>query len=156
MKVAFWWIGRTNEKYLEQGINIYLKRLKHYTNCETTIIKDVKPQKDISKWKELESDAILSRLQPTDYLILCDEKGKKYDSLNLSLQIEKWRMNSSYKRLIFLVAGAYGASETLKERSNHQLSLSDLTFSHQMVRLFLVEQVYRSFTIINNEKYHNV
>lgn len=156
MKIEIWWIGKTNEKYLQQGIDIYHKRLKHYNKVDLCTIPDVKPQRDFRKLKTLESETILSKINPHDMLILCDEVGEQFDSLKFSAKIEQWLMRSQFKRIIFLIAGAYGASSELKSRADEQLSLSPLTFSHQMARLILIEQIYRAFTILRNEKYHNV
>ncbi|NNF35606.1 MAG: 23S rRNA (pseudouridine(1915)-N(3))-methyltransferase RlmH [Saprospiraceae bacterium] len=156
MKIEIWWIGKTNEKYLQQGIDIYHKRLKHYNRVNLITIPDVKSPRDSGKLKALEGENILSKITNQDMLILCDENGKQYDSMKFAAQIESWMMRSQYKRLIFLIAGAYGASSELKSRANEQLSLSPLTFSHQMARLILLEQIYRGLTIIKNEKYHNV
>jgi 23S rRNA (pseudouridine1915-N3)-methyltransferase len=156
MKIEIWWIGKTNEKYLQQGIAIYHKRLNHYNKVNTYTIADVKPSKDFRKLKESEGEIILSKITNQDMLILCDENGKQCDSLKFASKLESWMMRSQYKRVIFLIAGAYGASLELKSRANELLSLSPLTFSHQMARLILMEQLYRAFTIIRNEKYHNV
>ena len=156
MKLAFWWIGKTSEKYLSQGISIYNNRLKHYASCELMVFKDIKKNCNIEQRIELEGKTILKSIEINDFLVLCDEKGNNPDSIELSRHLEKWLMDSRFKKVIFLVCGAYGASDEVKSRANFTLSLSALTFSHQMVRLFLLEQVYRAFTIIRNEKYHNV
>ena len=156
MKIEVWWIGKTNEKYLTQGIDLYLKRIKHYNRINTVTFPDVKSNKIEHILKSMEGQLFMSKLGPSDYVILCDEKGKEYDSIKFSAKLEWWLMNSQYKRIIFIVAGAFGASDELKSRADTTLSLSRLTFSHQMVRLFLMEQIYRAFTIIRNEKYHNV
>lgn len=154
MKVELWYIGKTSEKYLQNGISIYTKRLKHYCNFTEVCIKDVKGFKSPDDLKHKEAESVLSKLSADDYLILLDEKGKRYSSEKLASFIEKLQLHST-KRVIFLVAGAFGAHETLKNRAQLMLSLSDMTFSHQMIRLFIVEQIYRAFTIIKNEKYHN-
>ena len=156
MKIEIWWIGKTNEKYLTTGIDLYLKRLKHYNKVSTFTIPDVKSSKESIRVMTEEGNQVLNRLNHQDFLILCDENGKTMDSVLLARHMEKWLMQSQYKRIVFLIGGAWGASEEVKKRSNFTLSLSKMTFSHQMIRLFLVEQIYRSFTIIRNEKYHNV
>lgn len=154
MQVELWCIGKTNEKYLQQGIDIFTKRLKHYCRFKMEIIKDVKATKSAEDLKSLEADQVLKSLQATDHFILLDEKGKQYSSEKFAEHIEKLQLRS-IKRLVFLVAGAYGAHDRLKQRADGLLSFSEMTFSHQMIRLFFVEQLYRAHTIIKNEKYHN-
>jgi len=155
MKIEFWYIGKTNEKYLTQGMTIFEKRLSHYCRFKSVCIKDVKPGQTSEETKHREADLILSKLSSSDLLVLLDETGDMYTSPKFSKMIEKLQLQSS-KRIIFLVAGAFGASDLLKKRADKLLSLSLMTFSHQMVRLFFLEQLYRAFTIIKNEKYHNV
>ncbi len=155
MNIEFWYIGKTNEKYLNQGMEVYSKRLKHYCRYSEVCLKDVKPGNTPIETKSREAELVLGKLKNSDMLILLDEKGKSYTSVIFSSQLQKW-MNSSPRRIIFLVAGAFGASESLTERANHLLSLSDMTFSHQMIRLLFIEQLYRGFTILKNEKYHNI
>ena len=154
MQVQFWCIGKTNEKYLQQGIDIYAKRLSHYCRFDLEIIKDVKPQKDAEVLKQLEAEQVLKMLHPTDYLMLLDEKGKEYTSEEFAIALGQMQLRS-LKRVVFLVAGAYGAHQSLIDRADHKLSLSKMTFSHQMIRLFFTEQLYRAYTILRNEKYHN-
>jgi 23S rRNA (pseudouridine1915-N3)-methyltransferase len=156
MKIEVWWIGKTKEKYLNAGIHLYFNRLKHYNKVETLTIPDVKPLNDPNQLKNAESDRVLSKLSHQDFLVLCDERGKQYQSVSFASKLESWLMQSQYKRIVFLIAGAYGASDSLKDRSDALLSLSEFTFSHQMARLILMEQLYRAFTILRNEKYHNV
>lgn len=155
MNLEFWWIGKTTEKYLTEGINVYKKRLKHYCKFSINEFKDVKVTKNSAVLIQAESELVLSKLDNNHFLILLDEKGVQKDSVAFARLIEKWNMNSSYKKIVFLVAGAYGASPELKKRANYILSLSDMTFSHQMIRLFFLEQLYRGHTILRNEKYHN-
>ena len=154
MKIEFWYIGKTNEKYLVQGMAIFEKRLKHYCKFSSICIKDVKPGQNANETKAREAELILSKISTSDYLILLDEIGEMYTSEKFAAQLNKLQMNAS-KRIIFLVAGAFGADERLKNRADKLLSLSKMTFSHQMIRLFFVEQLYRAFTILRNEKYHN-
>ena len=154
MKIEFWYIGKTNEKYLDQGIQIFAKRLKHYCKFSSVSIKDVKPGKTSKETMQREAELISSKLTNSDFLILLDEKGEMFTSEKFAEQLNKMQMQGS-RRLIFLVAGAFGADQKLKERANKLLSLSKMTFSHQMIRLFFVEQLYRAFTILRNEKYHN-
>ena len=154
MKIEFWYIGKTNEKYLTQGISIFEKRLTHYCKYNTVCLKDVKAGQNANETKQREADMILAKLGPSDTFILLDEIGEQFSSEKFSKVIEKLQLNSS-KRIVFLVAGAFGASESLQKRADKMLSLSKMTFSHQMIRLFFLEQLYRAFTIIRNEKYHN-
>ena len=154
MKVEFWYIGKTNEKYLTQGMSIFEKRLSHYCKFKSICLKDVKPGQNSNETKMREFDLIINKLSASDYLVLLDEIGETYSSERFAKVIEKLQLNPS-KRVIFLVAGAFGAHELLQKRADKLLSLSKMTFSHQMIRLFFLEQLYRAFTIIRNEKYHN-
>ena len=154
MKMAIWVIGKTNDTYLKNGIEKYNDRLKHYTKLEFEEIKDVKPGQTIEETKKREADLIISKLKQEDILILMDEKGEMYDSISFSRYIEKLQVQAN-KNVIMLIGGAYGHHDIVRKRSNHMISLSKMTFSHQMIRLFLVEQIYRAFTIMRNEKYHN-
>lgn len=154
MKVEIWYIGKTADRYLEQGMDIYRKRLKHYCKYNEVCIRDVKGKLTSEVLKAKEAEEVLSKLNSDDYLILLDERGKSMSSLNFSDFINQ-QMVASRRRLVFLIAGAYGADESLKSRANTMLSLSKMTFSHQMIRLFIIEQLYRAFTILKNEKYHN-
>ncbi|MBK7428016.1 MAG: 23S rRNA (pseudouridine(1915)-N(3))-methyltransferase RlmH [Saprospiraceae bacterium] len=156
MKIELWVIGKTKDNYLKDGETEYIKRIKRYMAVEVSTI-------DIPAWpasmsaaeiKGKESQLVLAKLKADDYLIALDEKGGQVASEELALQMQSW-MNAGYKRLIFLVGGAWGIDDSLKQRSNWQLSLSKLTFTHQMVRLIFLEQIYRAFTILNNEPYHN-
>lgn len=154
MKIEFWYIGKTNEKYLVQGMAIFEKRLKHYCKFSSTCFKDVKSGQNSQETKLREYEMIINKISPSDHLILLDEIGEMYTSEKFAKHIEKLQHNSS-KRIVFLIAGAFGAHEKLQQRADKLLSLSKMTFSHQMVRLFFLEQLYRGFTIIRNEKYHN-
>jgi len=154
MKIEFWYIGKTNEKYLDRGITVYEKRLKHYCKFASICIKDVKPGQTSDETKKREAELILTKVTQSDYLVLLDEIGTMYGSEQFAQQIDKLQMQAS-KRIIFLVAGAFGADPILQNRADKMLSLSKMTFSHQMIRLFFVEQLYRAFTILRNEKYHN-
>lgn len=154
MKIKLLCIGKTNEKYLTQGIDIYLKRLKHYCNFQIVFIADVKKFGDSSDLKKKEAESFLKNINPTDFVCLLDEKGKEMTSVGLSKLVEKHQLHGT-KSLVLIIGGAYGFDQTMYDRSNFLLSLSKMTFSHQMIRLFLTEQIYRAFTIIRNEKYHN-
>ena len=156
MKIVLVCLGATNNHYLQEGISNYIKRLKHYINFEIKEIIVSKNKKSSNKNNimNIESDLILSYLSQNDYVILLDEKGKIYNSKSFSKKIENFLLHSQ-KRLIFIVGGAFGFNDKLKTRANEMLSLSNMTFSHQIIRLFFLEQLYRSFTIINNHPYHN-
>lgn len=156
MKIVLVCLGATNNHYLQEGISNYIKRLKHYINFEIKEIIVSKNKKSSNKniIMNMESDLILSYLSQNDYVILLDEKGKIYNSKSFSKKIENFLLRSQ-KRLIFIVGGAFGFNDKLKTRANEMLSLSNMTFSHQIIRLFFLEQLYRSFTIINNHPYHN-
>lgn len=155
MKFEYWVIGKTKEKYLISGEQEFLKRLKRYTKItyhQFTDIKGAGNNPDVIKQQEAEM--VLGQCGSQDYLILLDEKGPQYKSVDFAKKIGKYQMSTS-KRVIFLTGGAYGFHESVYERSQELLALSKMTFSHQMVRLFFLEQVYRAFTIIRGEKYHN-
>ena len=154
MKIEFWYIGKTNEAYITKGMEIYEKRLPHYCKFTSLCIKDVKPGQSNEETKLREADAILGKLNPSDCLILLDENGNTYSSSEFAVEVQRLQMTAS-QRVIFLIAGAFGAHEILQKRADKLLSLSKMTFSHQMVRLFFLEQLYRAFTILKNEKYHN-
>ncbi|WP_036386871.1 23S rRNA (pseudouridine(1915)-N(3))-methyltransferase RlmH [Muricauda sp. MAR_2010_75] len=156
MQITLIAIGKTDSVDLEQLISIYEKRLQHYIKFQFQIIPDIKNSKNLSETqqKDKEGELILAQLQPSDALILLDEKGKQYTSVEFSQFLQK-KMNSGIKNLVLAIGGPYGFSEAVYERANGKISLSKMTFSHQMVRLFLVEQLYRGFTILRNEPYHH-
>jgi 23S rRNA (pseudouridine1915-N3)-methyltransferase len=149
-------IGKTDNKNLQSLIDDYQKRLCHYIRFEFDIIPDIKNVKHLSEaqQKEKEGELILSRTQTSDFLILLDENGKQMDSISFSGYLQK-HMNSGIKTLVFVIGGPYGFSEAVYNRANGKLGLSKMTFSHQMVRLFFLEQLYRGFTILRNEPYHH-
>lgn len=157
MKILFLVIGKTDEVYLETGISKYIKRLEHYVPFEMKVIPDIKNRKTLTEeqQKKSEGDLILSQLNPGDDLILLDENGKTFSSVNFSQWIEK-QMNAGSKKIIFVVGGPYGFSKEVHAKAKFKISLSEMTFSHQMIRLIFVEQLYRAFTIIKGEPYHHV
>lgn len=155
MKVELWAIGKTNEKYLETGIELFEKRLKNYLPFTLHILPDVKVKTtDPDNIKKEEAKLILSKLAPDDWLVLLDEHGQQFSSMELSRWMEK-RLGNSRRKMVFLIGGAFGFSPDVYTRSNESLALSKMTFSHQMVRLFCLEQLYRAMTILKNEPYHN-
>ena len=157
MKAVLVVIGKTDENYLSTGIEKYLNRLKHYISFEFKIIPDLKKTKNLSEnqQKNLEGNNIIQTFNSGDYIILLDEKGKEYSSVDFSEFIEK-RMLSGVKRLVFVIGGPYGFSDEVYLKANGKISLSKMTFSHQMVRLIFTEQLYRAMTILKNEPYHHV
>jgi len=149
-------IGKTDNKFLQSLIDDYTKRLSFYIKFDLDIIPDIKNVKNLSEsqQKEKEGELILSKIAPTDNLILLDENGKSFTSVGFSTELQK-KMNAGIKTLVFVIGGPYGFSDTVYAKANGKISLSQMTFSHQMVRLFFIEQVYRGFTILKNEPYHH-
>ena len=149
-------IGKTDNKNLQVLIDEYTKRLSFYIKFDLEIIPDIKNTKNISEaqQKEKEGEIILSKVSNTDQLILLDENGKSFSSVGFSKELQK-KMNSGIKTLVFVIGGPYGFSDEVYRKAQGQISLSAMTFSHQMVRLFFIEQLYRGFTILRNEPYHH-
>ena len=156
MKIKLLSIGKTDNKQLIKLIYEYQNRLKHYIKFDMEIIPDIKNIKKISiiQQKKMEGELILSKLKNTDQMILLDDKGKDFTSIQFSKYLQK-KMNSGIKQLVLVVGGPYGFSEAVYEKAIDKVSLSKMTFSHQMVRLFIVEQLYRGYTILKNEPYHH-
>jgi 23S rRNA (pseudouridine1915-N3)-methyltransferase len=157
MKILLLQIDKTQDSYLTEGIDVYTKRLKNYCSFEITTINVPKTirQRTQNEQKQEEAKLITAHVSQDDLLIILDEKGKEYTSVDFSAVIAQ-KQNASVKRLVFLIGGPFGFSETIYKRANLKLSLSQMTFSHQMVRLFFVEQLYRAFTILKGEKYHHI
>jgi 23S rRNA (pseudouridine1915-N3)-methyltransferase len=156
MKITLLTIGKTDQKYITQGINMYLERLKHYISFEIKEIPSLKktgamPAEHI---KQKEAELLLKHLDKADCIILLDEKGKNYSSKEFS-EFLSGRMNAATREMVFVVGGAWGFAESIYQKAHYKISLSRMTFSHQMVRLFFTEQLYRAFTIIRGEGYHN-
>lgn len=156
MNIKLLCIGKTDDRNLDALIEVYTKRLKHYVNFELEIIPDLKKTKNLSEdqQKEKEGELILGKLSPQDELILLDENGKDFSSVKFADYLQK-KMNSGIKTLVFVIGGPYGFSPAVYAASKGKVSLSKMTFSHQMIRLFMTEQVYRAFTILRNEPYHH-
>ena len=156
MKITLLAIGKTDSDYFIKGISEYTKRLEHYISFDTQIIPDIKNTKNltIDQQKEKEGELILKNIQSGDYIVLLDDKGKEYTSMQFASYIEK-KTHTVPKRLVFIIGGPYGFSKSVYEKANEKLTLSRMTFSHQMVRLIFVEQLYRAMTILNNEPYHH-
>ena len=149
-------IGKTDSSQLQELIEVYQKRLQHYINFDIELIPDLKKTKNLSvvQQKEKEGQLILKKLAATDVLILFDENGKHFTSIEFSQYLQK-KMNSGIKQIVFLIGGPYGFSNDVYAKASGKISLSKMTFSHQMVRLFITEQLYRAFTILKNEPYHH-
>ncbi len=157
MKVTLLQIDKTTEPYLNEGISIYLQRLKNYCTLDTTTINvpktvRMRPEKE---QKAEESKLIQKYIKESDYVVLLDEAGKNLDSVEFSRFLSQKTMQN-VKNLVFVIGGPYGFDEWLYNRANYKLSLSKMTFSHQMVRLFFAEQLYRAYSIIKGEKYHHI
>ncbi len=149
-------IGKTDQKNLQALMDEYQKRLSFYIKFELEIIPDIKNAKNLSEpqQKEKEGELILQKLSPTDFLILLDENGKSFSSVEFSEELQK-KMNAGVKTLVYVIGGPYGFSDAVYQKAQQKISLSKMTFSHQMVRLFFIEQLYRGFTILRNEPYHH-
>lgn len=156
MKISLLVVGKTDEAYLQKGTEIFLKRIPHYLPFELKVVPDVKNTKNISQeqQKEKEGEMILQLVSPSDELILLDEQGHEFSSVAFARFLEK-KMLSGIKRVVFVIGGPYGFSDSVYNRSNSRLSLSKMTFSHQMVRLIFAEQLYRALTILKGEPYHH-
>ncbi len=156
MNIRLLAIGKTDNKALQTLIDDYTKRLSFYVKFDLEIIPDIKNVKNLSEaqQKEKEGELILSKITPTDHLILLDENGKTFSSVGFSDFLQK-KMNAGTKTLVFVIGGPYGFSDTVYQKAQGKVSLSEMTFSHQMVRLFVIEQIYRGFTILRNEPYHH-
>ena len=149
-------ISKTDVSYLQTGIDEYISRLKHYCDFELVVIPALKNLGKASpeEIKEKEGELILKQLAKVDQTVLLDEHGKEYTSVGFSEYLQK-QMNSGTRTLAFVIGGAFGFSPTVYAAATHKISLSQMTFNHQMVRLFFLEQLYRAFTILRHEKYHN-
>ena len=149
-------IGKTDNKNLQSLIDEYTKRLSFYVKFDLEVIPDIKNVKNLSEaqQKEKEGELILAKINSTDHLILLDENGKTFNSIGFSDYLQK-KMNTGNKTLVFVIGGPYGFSENVYQKAHGKVSLSEMTFSHQMVRLFIIEQIYRGFTILRNEPYHH-
>lgn len=156
MKIELLVIGATQSKYLVEGIKNYVGRLDHYVPFSMTVLRDIKSSKTLSetRQKELEGQMMLTALQPGDMVVLLDERGREFTSREFASFIDK-QMVAGRRRLLFIVGGPYGFSEEVYARADAKISLSRMTFSHEMVRLFFVEQLYRAMTILKGEPYHH-
>ncbi len=156
MKIVVVAIGNIKTDYIAKGIEVYKNRLRHYIDFDMIDIPDIKNTKSLThdRQKEIEGDGILKALLPGDVMMLMDERGREYSSRELSVMLSK-RMLSGIKRLVFVVGGPYGFSEAVYNRADGKISMSRLTFPHELARMILVEQLYRAFTILKGEPYHH-
>jgi 23S rRNA (pseudouridine1915-N3)-methyltransferase len=156
MKILLVMVGKTSSGWLQKGINEYFARLKHYLPFEEQVLPDIKNAKNmlVTELKKQEGQLILKNVQPSDLVILLDEGGKTFSSRQFSAFLEK-QMLTGVRRLVFVIGGAWGFSEEVYQRAGLKVSLSQMTFSHQMVRLIFAEQLYRALTILKGEPYHH-
>jgi 23S rRNA (pseudouridine1915-N3)-methyltransferase len=156
MKIEFFIVGKTTPDYLEKGVNEYVSRLQKYAHFTMVLIPSLKLSSNMSinEVKKRESAEILSKIEPSTFVVLLDDKGKSLNSLAFAEFIQQ-KMNASVKKLCFISGGAYGFSTELYDRADYKLSLSAMTFSHQLVRIIFTEQLYRAYTILKGEKYHH-
>ncbi len=156
MQIKMLCIGKTGKKFLEEGEQEYLKRLRHYLNFEMLVFPDVKQTKNLTEHliKEKEGELLLNQFSSSDLVFLLDERGKTFSSLKFADFFQDI-FNKGVKTVYFVIGGPYGFSDAVYKRANGMISLSTMTFSHQMIRLFFIEQVYRAMTIMKNEPYHH-
>ncbi|GAB2685044.1 23S rRNA (pseudouridine(1915)-N(3))-methyltransferase RlmH [Mucilaginibacter koreensis] len=156
MKITLLTVGKTEDAYIREGIDKYLKRLKHYTRFEIIDLPELKNTKALSQeqQKNKEAELILKKLTVTDHVVLLDENGQEFNSSQFATYLDKKNI-SAVQHMVFVIGGPYGFDASVYQRANEKLSLSRMTFSHQMVRLFFTEQLYRAFTIIKGEPYHH-
>ena len=156
MKIVLAVVGKTTTGYLTQGIDEYTRRLSHYVPFEIAYVGDAKNTRNLSEeqQKQNEGKSILAMLDKSDHVVLLDEHGKEYTSIEFSQQVQKF-MSSGTKRVVLVVGGPYGFSQEVYDRANGKISLSRMTFSHEMIRLIFTEQLYRAFTILRHEPYHH-
>ncbi len=156
MKIVLLTVGKTEDAYIREGIDKFVKRLKHYTRLDIIDLPELKNTKALTQdqQKTKEAELILKKITPNDHVVLLDEKGLEFSSAQFADYLDK-KAISSVQTLIFIIGGPYGFNASVYQRANAQLALSRMTFSHQMVRLFFVEQLYRAYTIIKGEPYHH-
>ena len=156
MKIKLLAIGKTDSKALQELISDYSKRLNRYLSFELEIIPDIKHTKNLTEAEQMQKEAraILAKLHQDDHLIVLDERGKQYNSIGFSKFLQQ-KMNAGIKKLVFVIGGPYGVDQAVHQKSSGSWSLSQLTFSHQMIRLFATEQLYRAMTILSNQPYHH-
>ncbi len=156
MKITLILVGKTDDTFIKQAVELYAKRLSHYIQLNIHVPADIKNSGKLSEveLKEREGELVLKQIQPVDFVLLLDDKGKQFTSVEYAAYLQKL-MNAGTKNLVVVVGGAFGFSEKVYKRANAQLSLSKMTFTHQLVRVFFLEQTYRAFTILKGESYHH-
>ncbi len=156
MKILLLTIGKTSEDYIKVGIEEYSKRIQRYIDFNIDVIPNIKKGSSFNKQvlKLKEGEVILSKLEKSDFVVLLDENGRNFSSIKFSEYLQN-KMLTGMKRLVFVIGGAYGFSDELYSRSDSKISLSSMTFSHQLIRVIFLEQLYRSFTILKGEPYHH-
>lgn len=156
MEIVIIAIGRTGAAYVRQGLDEYLRRLRHYVSCKVVELSDTRRGRSMpeAEQKLREGKLILDQVQQSDIMVLLDERGKQYTSEVFAAWMEK-KMLSGRKRLLLVIGGPYGFSKEVYDRADEMVSLSSMTFNHDMVRLFLAEQIYRAYTILRGEPYHH-
>jgi 23S rRNA (pseudouridine1915-N3)-methyltransferase len=156
MKILLIFTGKTSEKYLDDTLNNYINRIRNYMPIEVCYIRESSKlrKSDIELIKKHEANEIIKNIESSDYVILLDEKGKTFSSTEFA-QFINMQINRNVRRLVFIIGGPYGFSDIMYQHAHIILSLSPMTFTHQMVRLILVEQIYRAFTILKGEPYHH-
>ena len=156
MKIQLWSIGKEHDPYIRDGMAVFQKRLQHYVDFEIKLIPTVKQAGSLSvpELKKQEARIIMDMLQPGDFLLALDEKGKMMTTVQFADFLQQ-RNNAGTRQLVILIGGAFGIDQSLLQRSQLQMSLSPLTFPHQLVRLIFTEQLYRAYTVLNREKYHH-
>ena len=155
MRISLLQTGKTKDRYIMEGVELFHSRVKHYAPFSIETVPDLKSTRSLSmkEVQEKEADGILKRLKPDDYVILLDEKGKNFTSIAFAQHLNK--LEGRVRNLVFIIGGPYGFSDRVYQRAGEKLSLSSLTFSHQLVRLLFMEQLYRAFTILKGEPYHH-
>lgn len=156
MNITLLMIGNTSEAFVNAGYEVFIKRLKHYVKVKEVVIPDIKDRKHLNaeQIKEKEAVLILDKLASANYSVLLDERGTEFSSLEFAAFLQK-TMNAGTRELFFIIGGAYGVAESVKQKVSLSVSLSRMTFTHQFIRLIFTEQLYRAMTILKNEPYHN-
>jgi len=156
MNITLLMIGNTSEAFVQDGYEVFIKRLKHYIKVKEVIIPDIKDRKHLNaeQIKEKEAVLILEKLNSANFSVLLDERGKEFSSVEFAGFLQK-TMNAGTRELFFIIGGAYGVAESIKQKANLSVSLSRMTFTHLFIRMLFAEQLYRAMTILKNEPYHN-
>jgi 23S rRNA (pseudouridine1915-N3)-methyltransferase len=156
MRIRFIQLGKNQDAFIEKGVSFFQKKLKHYCTFEIIVIAGLKQTGNLNheEVKKQEGELFLKVLDTKSLVCLLDERGKKYNSPQFARQLDQWAL-AGRSQLDFVIGGAFGFSDAVYQRADAQLSLSDMTFSHQLIRIIFLEQLYRGFTILRNEPYHH-